>query len=68
MAAAIYPSGVFDHAAFNVPHLGDKPGHPDIPPVPLTNPHFAPTDPCLPVIDQLFGALVDVPPSAWLFI
>jgi hypothetical protein len=68
MAGASYPSGVFDHAAFNVPHLSGIPGDPDEPLVPPSNPHFPPGDPCLPVIHQLFGVLIDVPPDAWLFL
>ena len=53
MAAANYPSDVFDHVAFNVPQ---------------TNPHFTHGEPCLRVIHQLLGALIDVPSSAWLFV
>ena len=68
MAAANYPSDVFDHVAFNVPHLSDIPGDADAPSVPLTNPHFTPGEPCLRVIHQLLGALIDVPSSAWLFV
>jgi hypothetical protein len=42
MPGATYPSGVFDHAVFNVPRLSDIPGTPQAPSVPLTNSHFAP--------------------------
>ena len=68
MAAASYPSGLCEHAAFNVPHLSGIPGDPGAPRVPLTNPPFASGDSRLPVIGKLFGALIDVPPSAWLFV
>jgi|tagenome__1003787_1003787.scaffolds.fasta_scaffold16101939_1 hypothetical protein len=68
MAAASYTSGLFDHAAFNVLQLSDIPGAPDAPAVPLTGPHFVPGDARPPVIHQLLGALIDVPPSAWLFV
>jgi|GraSoiStandDraft_8_1057269.scaffolds.fasta_scaffold1318926_1 hypothetical protein len=68
MAAASYPSGLREHATFNVPHLSGIPGNLDAPAVPLTNPTFAPGDSRLPVIGKLFGALIDVPPNAWLFV
>ena len=68
MAAASYTSGLFDQPAFNVGQLSDIPDDPNAPPVPLTDPHFLSGDSRPPVILQLFGALIDVPPSAWLFV
>jgi hypothetical protein len=54
MSAVSFPSGILK-AEFNVPSLSDIPGNPLAPPVPTSNPHFIPNDPCLPVIEHLFG-------------
>jgi hypothetical protein len=64
MPSASCPPDVSDHAAFNVLDLNDG----------LRRPRctFRGADESspsrLPVIDQLFGVLIDVPPSAWLFV
>jgi hypothetical protein len=68
MAAASYPSGLFDQPAFNVGQLSNIPDDPNAPAGLLTNPHFVSGDSRPPVIHQLFGALIDVLPNAWLFV
>jgi len=68
MAAASYPPGAFEHGAVNRPHPTDITGHAEIVPIPLTNPRLSPVNPSVPVIEQLFGVLVTVPPNAWLFV
>jgi hypothetical protein len=68
MAGASYPSGALDHAAFDARHLSGISGNSNVQSVPLTNPPFQTGDPCMPFVGELFGALIDVPPSAWLFV
>lgn len=68
MAAASYPPGAFEHGAVDHPHPNDITGHAEIAPIPPTNARLSPADSSLPVIEQLCGALVTVPPNAWLFV
>jgi hypothetical protein len=68
MPRASYPSGVLEHAAFNAAHLSDVAGDAGASPAPLNKPQSQSGDRCLPVIDRLFGALIDVPPSVWRFV
>ena len=59
MSAVSFPPGI-SHAVSSVPSLNELPsGSPPSPlPIPFpNNPHFAPTDPCIPVIQQLFGSV-----------
>ena len=65
MPAASYLSGAFEYAAFNVAHRNDIPA---VPPVRLNESQSQSDDRALPVLDRLFGALVHVQPSAWLFV
>jgi hypothetical protein len=65
MPAASYSSGVFEHAEFNVAHRNDIRG---VSPVPRHESQSQSGQRALPIIDRLFGALVQVPPSAWLFV
>jgi len=68
VAALAYPPGASRHAAFKVPHLTAVGGDPHAPLAPPTTLHFVGSDSALSSIDQLLGALVDLPPSAWLFV
>jgi hypothetical protein len=68
MAGASCPPGVFDQAAFNMSRRSNVQGDPQDPSARLAHPHVLLGDPCFPVINQLFGALIDVPPNAWLFV
>ena len=68
MAPASYAPSPFEHDASNHLHPGDITGHAEMSLIPLTNPPLSPADPSLRVIEQLFGALVTVPPNAWLFV
>jgi hypothetical protein len=65
MVGARYPSRALDQAPFDVRHLSDNS---NVHSVPLTNPPFQTGDPCMRLVSELFGALIDVPPSAWLFV
>jgi len=53
---------VLERAALDAPLLKDVPGDPRAPAVALAS-----GDSRLAVIDGLLGALIDVPPNAWLF-
>jgi len=58
MSAVSFPRGILAHVIFNVPTLNElPPGTPPGPvPIPFpNNPHFTPTDPCIPVLQHLFG-------------
>jgi hypothetical protein len=57
MSAVSFPPGILPHAVSSVPSLNDLPPSPPSPlPIPFpNNPHFTPTDPCVPVLQQLFG-------------
>jgi hypothetical protein len=58
MSAVSFPPGI-SHAVSSVPSLNDLlPGSPPSPlPIPFpNNPHFHPTDPCVPVLQQLFDS------------
>jgi hypothetical protein len=59
MSAVNFPPGILSHAVSSVPSLNDLPGNPPSPvPIPFpNNPHFQPTDPCVPVLQQLFGSV-----------
>jgi hypothetical protein len=59
MSAVNFPPGILSHAVSSVPSLNDLPGSPPSPvPIPFpNNPHFQPTDPCVPVLQQLFGSV-----------
>jgi hypothetical protein len=68
MAGAGYPSGVLDQAAFDTPYLSGISGNSNVHSVPLTNPPVQTGDPCMRLVGELFDALIDVPPNAWLFV
>jgi hypothetical protein len=57
MSGVSFPRGIFSHAVSSVPSLSDfVPSPPSPLPIPFpNNPHFQPTDPCVPVLQQLFG-------------
>ena len=58
MSAVNFPPGILSHAVSSVPSLSDFiPSPPSPLPIPFpNNPHFTPTDPCVPVLQQLFGS------------
>jgi hypothetical protein len=61
MTEATYPAGITEHAALNVPHLGDLNATPPGVPIPYpNNPHFAPGNPSLVVIDALFEPVITI--------
>ena len=58
MSAVNFPPGILSHAVSNVPNLNElSPSPPSPLPIPFpNNPHFQPTDPCVPVLQNLFGS------------
>jgi hypothetical protein len=59
MSAVNFPPGIHSDAVLNVPSLNDLlPSLPSPLPIPYpNNTHFAPTDPCVPVLQHLFGGV-----------